>query len=184
MSLMVLASISDIKKRIIPNRLTVAFAFIGLGFNTTSDFPRGVLVSVIGFIAGFLIFLVPYVMKAMGAGDVKLMAAAGAITDFRTVLFIAIISALSGGIIVLISRAASGRLFHTFKNTGKLIIYYFWAVISHIIPLPTIQNRSRQYQIEKSNGRDAYIPYALAIACGSLITIALSYFGKIQGLSI
>ncbi|MFB0918662.1 MAG: prepilin peptidase, partial [Clostridiaceae bacterium] len=133
---------------------------------------------------GFLIFLVPYIMKAMGAGDIKLLAAIGALTDWRTVLIIAVFTALSGGVITLVIRAAQGGLLNTFKRTGRLLLHYFFAILYAVTSLPTMEMRKRKYELEITGKRDEYIPYALAIAVGCIITLIISRTGMIQGLSL
>ncbi|MFB0957962.1 MAG: A24 family peptidase [Clostridiaceae bacterium] len=179
-----LAVVSDLKIRKIPNRLTVPFALIGLGFNALVDFPEGILIGVFGFLSGFLIFLIPYMMKGMGAGDVKLMAAIGAITDWRTVVYVALFTALLGGIISLLSRARTGDIGETLKRTGRLILFYFFALIEKITSLPTMTYRKDKYRLEMTDPKTDYIPYAIAIAGGCIVTFVLSRSGIIQGLTI
>lgn len=182
--LLILAVKGDIKTRKIPNRLTVPFALIGLGFNAISNFPQGILTGAFGFVLGFFVFLLPYLMKGMGAGDVKLMAALGAITDWRTVLFIALFTALSGGIITIIIKARGGGVIRTFKRTGQLLAFYFFSLLHRMTTLPTMEYRKEKYRLEMTDENSDYIPYALAIAAGSVITLILSRIGALQGLSI
>ncbi|UUM11754.1 A24 family peptidase [Clostridiaceae bacterium HFYG-1003] len=184
LSLIFVAAISDYKFRKIPNRLTVPFALIGLGFNALIDFPNGILTGVFGFFVGFLIFLLPYIMKGMGAGDVKLMAAIGAITDWRSVIYVALFTAVLGGFISLISRARAGQVGLTLKRTGRLILFYFFSFMEKITSLPTMNYRKEKYRLKMTDSKVDYIPYAIAIAGGCVVTIVFSRLGLIQGLSI
>ena len=182
--LLSIAVINDLKTRKIPNRLTVPFALIGLGFNALIDFPSGILTGVFGFVVGFLIFLLPYMMKGMGAGDVKLMAAIGAITDWRTIVYVALFTSVLGGIVSLLSRARTGDIGLTLKRTGKLILFYFFSLMEKITSLPTMTYRKDKYRLKMTDSKVDYIPYAIAIAGGCVVTIVLSRLGLIQGLSI
>lgn len=178
--LLIVAVINDLKFRKIPNRLTVSFMLIGLGFNAIVDFPKGILTGILGFLIGFLFFLIPYIMKGMGAGDVKLMAAIGSLTNWKIALFTGLFTALSGGVITLFLLARSGTVQSTILNSGKLILHFFFLIIYRITSLPTMKIRMEKYQLEKTGSRDEYIPYALAIAIGCITTFIL----RPQGVSI
>lgn len=182
--LVIIAVYGDLKTRKIPNRLTVPFALVGLGVNIAFDFPGGLLTGLLGFVVGFLVFLIPYMMKAMGAGDIKLMAALGAITDWQTVVYITLFTALTGGIVIIITKARSGGLIRTFKRMGQLIAFYFFSLVYKLNPVPTMENRKEKYRIDMTDEENDYIPYAVAIALGSLVTIILSRVGILSGLSI
>lgn len=175
---------SDLSKRKIPNRLTMSFVLIGLGFHGILDFPKGIFFSGLGIVAGFLVFLIPYMMKAMGAGDVKLMAALGALTGLRTIIFIALFTTVAGGIIILVARATSGGMKRTLKRTRDLFLFYFFSFLAIMTNVPTMEARKDKYRIDISDKKNDYIPYALAISSGVVITFVLSILNVIQGLSI
>lgn len=171
--LMLNAVVSDLKYRKIPNRLTVTFALIGLGFHIITDFPQGIFTSLLGFVVGFFIFLIPYLMKGMGAGDVKLMASIGAITNWRTIISVGLYAAIAGGVIVLLLKIKSGGLKNTIVNTGKLLCHYFYGVMYSLTLLPTMKYNKDKYQLNLQGKRDEYIPYAVAIAIGCIVSIIL-----------
>ncbi|KAF5050260.1 Type IV leader peptidase family protein [anaerobic digester metagenome] len=177
--LLIVAVFCDLKNRKIPNRLTVTFMVIGLGFNAIIDFPRGIFIGLTGFLVGFLVFLLPYILKGIGAGDVKLMAAIGSLTSWRIVLIIGLFTALAGGIITVFLLARSGKLIRTIRNSGKLILHYFYKILYRFTPLPTFKMKMDKYELIRTGGRDEYIPYAVAIAIGCAITLLLTP----QGLS-
>lgn len=178
------ASLTDLKSRRIPNRLTLPFALFGLVSQGFADFPEGLATSLLGFAAGFVIFLIPHVMRAMGAGDVKLMAAIGSLTNWRAVLYIALFTAVSGGILVVGRKVMTGGVIRTLKRTGSLLVFYFFALLTLIIPLPTMKQRREQYRVDTSDKAKDFMPYALAIAAGTVITLLLSFTDIIQDLTI
>ena len=78
--LLISALYTDLDKGIIPNRITVTFALVGLGLNLCSVWSvAGIGLWVQGLAAGGLLFLIPYLHGAAGGGDLKLFAALGAI---------------------------------------------------------------------------------------------------------
>lgn len=76
--LIAVAFVWDIRTRTIPNRLTLPAAALGAVSHTLASGAGGMLHAMGGAAAGFLFMLVLYVCKGVGAGDVKLFAAAGA----------------------------------------------------------------------------------------------------------
>lgn len=72
------AALSDIRRRKIPNALTVPAAIAGLAFHVLTAGWAGALMSFNGFLVGFALLLIPFVLGGGGGGDVKLLAALGA----------------------------------------------------------------------------------------------------------
>src|SRR3954451_21267446 len=87
------AAVFDARYRRIPNWLTVTGVLIGLGVNTfmrggppteaIRGSWQGLLFSLAGLLVGFSIYLGLHLLRAMGAGDVKLMAAVGSIVGWQ-----------------------------------------------------------------------------------------------------
>lgn len=99
---LVWASVSDIRTRRIPNRLTLSTLVSGLLLHAVIDGWSGVAYSGWGVVAGFVPAVILYACRAIGAGDVKLFAALGAwmgaAFTWQTFLY----SILFGGIIAAI----------------------------------------------------------------------------------
>jgi len=66
------------------------------------DGVRGLLDSLLGIIVPFLLLIVLYALRMLGAGDVKLFSAIGAVLGVRAALWIMAYSFLAGGVIALI----------------------------------------------------------------------------------
>src|SRR5258706_12790737 len=73
------SAIVDFRQRRIPNRLTYPLIVVGLALQTALHGWRGLLLSLAGGGVFGGIFLVFYLVRAMGAGGVKLAAALGCI---------------------------------------------------------------------------------------------------------
>src|SRR5690242_16485700 len=78
--LVLCAAFTDARTRRIPNWLTVSGVLAGVALNTFmyGGLP-GLWFSLKGLAVGFGVYLLLHLVRAMGAGDVKLMAAVGSI---------------------------------------------------------------------------------------------------------
>ena len=124
------AAVYDVRYRRIPNWLTILGVVLGVILNT---FPgllyghflsidwSGLWFSLKGLGLGFVIYLVLYALHAMGAGDVKLMAAVGAIAGPQNWFGIFILTALVGGLISLVLIALRGRVKKTLFNVSFIL---------------------------------------------------------------
>ena len=120
---------TDTARGRIYNVATIPALLLGLGISILLDsFTPGnkqILGSALALLAGGGIFGLAYLMRGMGAGDVKMMAAIGAISaDWRFALLAAFYSALVGaaiGIGILIWR---GRLWSGLKRSGRLLVTF------------------------------------------------------------
>ena len=99
--LLITAIYTDLRWSRIPNWLT--FPAMGMGFlvNAWIGGLDGALFSLAGLGVGMGLFVLPYACRAIGAGDVKLMAAIGSIVGPSGAFSIAILSVLAGGLYAL-----------------------------------------------------------------------------------
>ena len=79
LALLTVAVITDIHHRLIPNVLVVIGLVIGIAGHTWLSGVAGFVTATIGACVGLLCLLPFYISGGMGAGDVKLMAAVGAL---------------------------------------------------------------------------------------------------------
>ena len=73
------AAFYDVRTRKIPNWLNLSGLILGLGLNTLLLHAHGIVVASLGLGLALLIYVPLYLVRGMGAGDVKLMAAVGSI---------------------------------------------------------------------------------------------------------
>lgn len=99
LALLALSIFSDVRARRIPNRLVVTGLIIGFIGQGILAGPVGLVLAIIGAVAGFLCLLPFYVTGGMGAGDVKLMAMCGAFLGPLFAVFAAVASLVIGGVI-------------------------------------------------------------------------------------
>ena len=158
----------DLKERKIPNKITFSGILIGILFNIITGGWTGLLQSLLGMFAGLAIFFLPFVMGGMGAGDVKLMGAIGALMGWEFSVMTALYSAIVGGVMVLIHLLYTGKLRETLKKMLYSLINLLLQFVSRLGYNETV------YKKFSKNGNDykkVYIPYGVAIAGGAVLVL-------------
>lgn len=99
-ALLVFAAYGDVRTRRIPNWVVMAVGLPGIVFSVAfASVGPGLLRSVGGFGVGLLLWLPFYIAGWLGAGDVKLFAAAGLWLGPLRTLEAAVIAAVVGGVL-------------------------------------------------------------------------------------
>lgn len=96
---LVIAFVSDIRTRRIPNKLNAAACVTGLLYHTVDSGLQGLQISILGIGIGFGIMTPLFLMKGIGAGDVKLFMGIGAVAGPITTVYCVMYSILLGGFI-------------------------------------------------------------------------------------
>lgn len=158
-----ISSVFDVKSRRIPNFITMPAFLFGLALHLALG-GWGQLFTALaaGIICG-LVFLVFYLAGGMGAGDVKLIMAVGCIAGLSHVAYLLVLTALSGGVMAIVLALARGRLQQTLTNVGALASHHGHEGLQ---PHP---------ELNLSNAETLRLPYALAIAGGSLLTLYFQF---------
>ena len=113
LSLLVVAAWHDIRSRRIPNALVLPGAVAGLLSNAILSQEMeglGIFDSLAGLGLGFVLLLPPYFLRAMGAGDVKLMAMTGTFLGMKGVMDAFVYILLAGGLLALAMAWRQGNL--------------------------------------------------------------------------
>jgi prepilin peptidase CpaA len=97
------AAIYDVKARRIPNALNVALTMYGLMFHLVVAGWKGLLFSLAGLAVGLVLMLIPYALKGMGAGDVKLMAAVGSVVGTAAIVIVFALASLIGAVLSVLA---------------------------------------------------------------------------------
>jgi prepilin peptidase CpaA len=115
------ATVVDIRTHRIPNWLTATMAGIGVGLAASGTSGVSLLASMAGFALGLALMMPGHALGATGAGDVKLMAAVGAMVGPGTVVTAFAFTAIAGGIMALVIAVRRQQLRATLSGTGRLI---------------------------------------------------------------
>jgi prepilin peptidase CpaA len=111
----------DLRTRRVPNALTIPLGAGGIACAASGISELTVAASVIGLALGLVLMLPGYLFGATGAGDVKLLAAAGAWLGPAHIGIAFLYTALVGGILALVVAQRRRRLALTLEGAGRLI---------------------------------------------------------------
>ena len=155
------AAALDIKTRRIPNWLSFSGLLLGVILNTFLGEWNGLWFSLKGLGLAFAIYFVLHLLRGMGAGDVKLMAAVGSVAGPGGWIWIFILTCLTGAVAGLLVVAAKGRFRKTFENILVILISFRHG------QLPYKENP----QLDVRSGEGLRLPHAAMIALGTLLAV-------------
>ena len=118
--MLAIAAAIDIRSRRIPNALTGLIALIGLMQSFTAGHTVTPWQSMLGLLTGGVLLLALFAIGAVGGGDLKLLAAAGAWLGPRLIFQVFLLEAILGMLLVLVSCAIHGRLRLLMNNSMLL----------------------------------------------------------------
>ncbi|ANE49002.1 hypothetical protein SY83_17855 [Paenibacillus swuensis] len=124
---MLIALITDTTRMIIPNTLTVGGAAAGLLYHTTISGWEGFLFSFAGLASGFGLLVLLYAFGGIGAGDVKLFGAIGAITGTLFVIECLMYSIIYGAFIGILLFIIKKQLLYRISKIYYQMISLMWA---------------------------------------------------------
>jgi prepilin peptidase CpaA len=146
------AAVIDIRTRRIPNVLSAGTAAIGIALAAGGWSGITLTSSLLGFLVGIAVMFPGRVLGATGGGDLKLMAAVGAVIGFERMPAAFISTVIVGGMLAFAIAIQRGRLGATLGATGR------------ILRSPTATRSA----IESAGGRNKF-SYGPAIATGAVL---------------
>ena len=114
------AVITDARSRRIPNALTLPVAAAAFAIHGLYAGPGGVVFALAGLGAGLGLFVLPYILGGMGGGDVKMLAAVGALKGATFAFHAFLGAAVAGGVMALALAVIHGRARRTMGNIGAI----------------------------------------------------------------
>lgn len=156
----------DIKSHRIPNCLVFLGAISAVLFHLISPHGIGSLRSAEGLAVGLIAFLPLYAMRAMGAGDVKLMAMAGAFLGPASAVGAVLTVLIAGGVLSL-AAALKNRSMQRMLSNMRLLM-------THALVGASTGTTVTLDAIPLTAGK---VPYAVAIAAGTIIHLWLVRIG-------
>lgn len=151
-SLLVLAAIGDIRTRRIPNMLVMILAVLGIAYSATNPVSvAGAARGLEGLATGFACWLPFYLFGWLGAGDVKLFAAAGAWLGPARAVEGSLLAALIGAVLALMWMLRSRGLRNAVETLGIA------ATLPGVLAEP-----------HSSSGELRSLPYGVAMAAGAI----------------
>jgi prepilin peptidase CpaA len=147
----------DLLRQRIPNALNAAVLVLGLAAALLARGWSGLLNSAGGALVGCAALVPFYLLRGMGAGDVKLMSAAGAFLGPTNALLAAALSLIAGGVLGV--AIVIWRLIKATARPGALLA----GGVPAAGPPSAIVSVARKERF----------PYAVAIAVGVVVTLWL-----------
>lgn len=168
MALLLLVAVrQDMRSYRIPNSVVFWGAGLGLllntvmpeGFGFANTLPGGVgiLDALAGLAIGLVALLPMYMLRAMGAGDVKLMAMVGAFLGSDDVVAAILATFIAGGVLSIVYAWKIGVLRRTLQNIHFILYSNAVKVVGGGLP-----------SLDDAPVTAAKFPYAIAIASGTL----------------
>lgn len=166
--LLTIAAIADWRTRRIPNRLVLAGAAFGLVYTAlVPPVMHGtILFPLLGLVTGFFLFLPLYLLRVMGAGDVKLLAMAGAFLGPLDTLWCGLASMIAGGALSIAWAVRQGTAMRLLQNMASLLPFGLGAFAG----VPSDMRMTSASSVGK-------LPYAAAIALGTTTYLVLRQLG-------
>lgn len=150
---------TDLSKRKIYNIVVFPAAALGIALNTVWHGLPGLKFSAAGFCLGVAIFIIPYALGGMGAGDVKLLGTVGALKGPLFVFHAALGTALAGGLLALGILIWRRQLWGTVRRI---------ALACALLLCPKRRIGEAFFLLERSP-YSSFIPYGVAIFIGTLL---------------
>jgi len=152
LALVCIAAISDVRTGKVPNRLTYTAVLLGLVYWLIVSLVIGqtsIMVGcVVGLAAGLLPFALIYMLGGLGGGDVKLMAAVGALSaSWRVVLASTVYAMVLAMVFAIFIMIRKGLVKQTLSNLTRI-------------------KRKKQDAMTDDAPPSPQVAYALAVAFG------------------
>lgn len=187
---------NDCRRQRVPNWATATGVVAGLGLSAArggwgsafgggaGDCPVCLLNSLTAAALLFAVFFVAYVLGGMGAGDVKLMTAVGALTGVHFSLWAALHIAIAGLPLALFFMVWRGDLKDGLRRAARCSLRWRWRPD----PPPTAPGNAVRPAFSDSPDKTAnpgqpkknVMPYALAVAAGVAWTVWAYWRGGVE----
>ena len=164
LTLMLIAGWLDLRSRRIPNWLTVSGLLVGVGVHAFAGW-RGVLMSVEGAAVALTILLPLVLLRALGAGDWKLMGAAGSFLGPLMLIFVLLASIFIAGLMGIVRMMVDRRVMATLRNMRELMRGF---ISFGLRPHPIIS---------LDNPELPKLPFGVAAAIGTMVCFAMARWG-------
>jgi prepilin peptidase CpaA len=157
----VVSCATDLAWRRIPNGLTFGSALGAAIWQAWASGVSGAAWALCGWATGLLLLLPLYLLRSLGAGDVKLLAAFGAWLGPMGAIWAGLYGTIAGGALALLVAVTTGYLGTAYRNLYGLLM--FWR-LEGVRPMD-------QMTLDTSKG--PRLPRAIPMLVGLVVTLWL-----------
>jgi len=156
-----LASWMDLRYHKVPNWLNLFIIVSGFTAQSVCHGWMGLWQGLLGMLLGFGLLIIPWLMHAMGAGDVKLMAAIGVWLGPVLTLRAFCVGAILAGAIAVVMIVLGRRLWHAYFNMSLIMtkLRSFKTAFSEFGSVKVLQSTSQ------------LLPYGVPLSIGALVVM-------------
>jgi prepilin peptidase CpaA len=163
-----IAAITDVWKFKVYNFLTFPLLVGGLVYHGVYGGSAGLPAAVCGALFGLMLFIIPYALGAIGAGDVKFLIGVGAWVGIRAMFYATLVGCLATGVYAVGVMIYHKRIGETWSNLK--IFFYRLQAIGHYLrvgdELESVQSMAR-----KDDRRSRLVPISAMMAVGIVATV-------------
>jgi prepilin peptidase CpaA len=153
-----IAAVFDIRFRRIPNWLVLSGLVLGLALNSFLFGTAGAVSALLGCGAAFLVYFPLFIVRGMGAGDVKLMMTVGCIAGPGNWIAIFFFTSILGGVWAVLLLLRWGVLRQTLANA--------WFIVGQLAQLkPPYGERG---DLDVTSPKALTLPHGATIAVGTV----------------
>ena len=156
-----LASWIDFRYQKVPNWLNLCLILGGFTVQGIFHGWSGLGMGLLGMLLGFGLLIIPWLMQAMGAGDVKLMAAIGVwlgpLLTLRAFCVGAILAGAIGVVMIIVGR----RFWQAYFNMGL--------IMTKLKSFKTAFSNFGSVQVLRSTSQ--LLPYGVPLSIGALVVM-------------
>lgn len=161
LTIAVIACVTDLRTRRIPNVLTFGAALAGLAYHSAGGGLDGLGHAALGWLVGVVVFFLPFALGGLGGGDVKLLGALGAWLGPGDALWLALYTGAAGGAMALVVSTIYGYFGTALRNV-KLLLTHWRVAGLEAVPAITLEHSA-----------GPKLAYAFPILAGMVATIWL-----------
>jgi prepilin peptidase CpaA len=170
-ALLVTAAVIDYRSYRIPNWLTVGGTLFGLACSAVLPSPdhAGSVWALGGMAVGFAVMLPLYVLRILGAGDVKLMGMAGTFLGALGTLHAILFTFIAGGLLAIALALSHGALVRMLGNVKNVVQLMAFSIMGGVRPAAPAEAGAGVLI-----GR---MPYGISAAAGTIAYLLATQLG-------
>lgn len=157
-----LCALIDVRSHRIPNVLSGAAVVCGLALNAVTAGTNGLTASLAGIAIGGGLLVLPFALGGVGAGDVKMMAAVGALLGPKMALVAGFWGIVFGGVLTSAYLLGIGRFGAILRRVGAMARA---AVASH---------STAPLRVSTEAPGAIVLPYAVPLGLGTLFAMVVA----------